>query len=207
MDILEMETLRVLVKSSDISTLGLLKRSSSVKFFEDATRFTKVLLKSFIIESENYLESEYFDTSILQHMTVYVRTDLNLETEYKIKVSHKLFLLNKDNNDEDQIISKQSLIFSSKNIDKSLKINLSNSNGIYSAFKDLVRKEDCDQMSHMNVQYYFGKHADAIKCLFNKINSFSTNKIDYKILKERCIFSREVHLNSALEIVFKVKSM
>ena len=202
-----METLRVLVKSSDISTLGLLKRSSSAKFFEDATRFTKIILKSFIIESENYLESEYFDTSILQHMTVYVRTDLNLETEYKIKVSHKLFLLNKDNNDEDQIISKQSLIFSSKNIDKSLKINLSNSNGIYSAFKDLVRKEDCDQMSHMNVQYYFGKHADAIKCLFNKINSFSKNKIDYKILKERCIFSREVHLNSALEIVFKVKSI
>ena len=202
-----METLRVLVKSSDISTLGLLKRSSSAKFFEDATRFTKVILKSFIIESENYLESEYFDTSILQHMTVYVRTDLNLETEYKIKVSHKLFLLNKDNNDEDQIISKQSLIFSSKNIEKSLKINLSNSNGIYSAFKDLVRKEDCDQMSHMNVQYYFGKHADAIKCLFNKINSFSKNKIDYKILKERCIFSREVHLNSALEIVFKVKSI
>ncbi len=202
-----METLRVLVKSSDISTLGLLKRSSSAKFFEDATRFTKVILKSFIIESENYLESEYFDTSILQHMTVYVRTDLNLETEYKIKVSHKLFLLKKDNNDEDQIISKQSLIFSSKNIDKSLKINLSNSNGIYSAFKDLVRKEDCDQMSHMNVQYYFGKHADAIKCLFNKINSFSKIKIDYKILKERCIFSREVHLNSALEIVFKVKSI
>ena len=202
-----METLRVPVKSSDISTLGLLKRSSSAKFFEDATRFTKVILRSFIIESENYLESEYFDTSILQHMTVYVRTDLNLETEYKIKVSHKLFLLNKDNNDEDQIISKQSLIFSSKNIDKSLKINLSNSNGIYSAFKDLVRKEDCDQMSHMNVQYYFGKHADAIKCLFNKINSFSKIKIDYKILKERCIFSREVHLNSALEIVFKVKSI
>ena len=202
-----METLRVLVKSSDISTLGLLKRSSSAKFFEDATSFTKVILKSFIIESENYLESEYFDTSILQHMTVYVRTDLNLETEYKIKVSHKLFLLNKDDNDEDQIISKQSIIFSSKNIDKLLKINLSNSNGIYSAFKDLVRKEDCDQMSHMNVQYYFGKHADAIKCLFNKINSFSKIKIDYKILKERCIFSREVHINSALEIVFKVKSI
>ena len=94
-----METLRVLVKSSDISTLGLLKRSSSAKFFEDATRFTKVILKSFIIESEYYLESEYFDTSILQHMTVYVRTDLNLESEYKIKVSHKLFLSNKDNND------------------------------------------------------------------------------------------------------------
>ena len=59
-----METLRVLVKSSDISALGFLRRSSSAKFFEDATRLTKVILKSFIIESENYLESEYFDTLI-----------------------------------------------------------------------------------------------------------------------------------------------
>ena len=207
MNILEIETFRGLVKSSDINTLRLLKRSSSAKYFEDANYFIKAIFKNVIIESENYLESEYFDTSILQYMTVYVRTNLNLESEDKIRLTHSLFLLNEDNNKEDQIISKQSLIFNCKNIDKSLKINLSNSNGIYSAFKDLVRKEDCDQMSHMNVQYYFGKHADAIKCLFNKINSYSADKIDYKILNERCIFSREVHLNSVLEIVFKVKSI
>ena len=207
MNIQEIETFRGLVKSSDINTLRLLKRSSSTKFFEDATYFTKAIFKNLIIESENYLESEYFDTSILQNMTVYVRTDLALESEDKIRATHSLFLLNKDNNKEDEIISKQSLIFNCKNIDKSLKINISNSNGIYSAFKDLVRKKDCDQMSHMNVQYYFGKHADAIKCLFNKINSYSTDNIDYKILNERCIFSREVHLNSVLEIVFKVKSI
>ena len=207
MNIQEIETFRGLVKSSDINTLRLLKSSSCAKFFEDATYFTKAIFKNIIIESENYLESEYFDLSILQNMTVYVRTDLNLESEDKIRATHILFLLNKDNNKEDQILSKQSLILNCKNIDKSLKINLSNSKGIYSAFKDLVRKEDCDQMSHMNVQYYFGKHADAIKCLFNKINSYSTDNIDYKILNERCIFSREVHLNSVLEIVFKVKSI
>ena len=207
MNILEIETFRGLVKSIDINPLRLLKRSSSTKFFEDANYFIKAIFKNVIIESENYLESEYFDTSILQYMTVYVRTNLNLESEDKIRLTHSLFLLNEDNNKEDQIISKQSLIFNCKNIDKSLKINLSNSNGIYSAFKDLVRKEDCDQMSHMNVQHYFGKHADAIKCLFNKINSYSADKIDYKILNERCIFSREVHLNSVLEIVFKVKSI
>ena len=207
MNILEIETFRGLVKSSDINTLRLLKRSSSAKYFEDANYFIKAIFKNVIIESENYLEYEYFDTSILQYMTVYVRTNLNLESEDKIRLTHSLFLLNKDNNKEDQIISKQSLIFNCKNIDKSFKINLSNSNGIYSAFKDLVRKEDCDQMSHMNVQYYFGKHADAIKCLFNKINSYSTDNIDYKILNERCIFSREVHLNSLLEVVFRVKSI
>ena len=88
-----------------------------------------------------------------------------------------------------------------------MKINLSNSNGIYSAFKDLVRKEDCDQMSHMNVQYYFGKHADAIKCLLIKLIAYSTDNIDYKILNERCIFSREVHLNSVLEIVLKLNQL
>ena len=203
----QIETFKGLVKSYDISDLGYLKKSSSTKFFEDATHFTKAVLKDLIIDSEKYLETEYFDTSILEHMTIYVSSDLKLESQDKIKITHSLFLLNKDNNSEDQILSKQSLNLISKNIDKSFQLNLTNSNGIYSAFKDLVRKEDCDQMSHMNVQYYFGKHADAIKCLFNKINSYSSDKIDYKILNERCIFSREVHLNSVLEIVFKVKSI
>ena len=203
----QIETFKGLVKSYDISDLGYLKKSSSTKFFEDATHFTKAVLKDLIIDSEKYLETEYFDTSILEHMTIYVSSDLKLESQDNIKITHILFLLNKDNNSEDQILSKQSINLISKNIDKSFQLNLTNSNGIYSAFKDLVRKEDCDQMSHMNVQYYFGKHADAIKCLFNKINSYSTNNIDYKILNERCIFSREVHLNSVLEIVFKVKSI
>ena len=203
----QIETFKGLVKSYDVSDLGFLKRSSSTKFFEDATHFTKAVLKDLIIDSEKYLETEYCDTSILEHMTIYVSSDLKLESQDKIKITHILFLLNKDNNSEDQILSKQSLNLISKNIDKSFKLNLTNSNGIHSAFKDLVRKEDCDQMSHMNVQYYFGKHADAIKCLFNKINSFSKKNAKYKILNERCIFSREVHLNSVLEIVFKVKSI
>ena len=201
----QIETFKVLVKSNDISDLGFLKRSSSTKFFEDATHFTKAVLKDLIIDSEKYLETEYFDISIFEHMTIYVSSDLKLESQDNIKITHNLFLLNKDLNRKDQIISKQSLVFISKNIDNSFKIDLSNSIGIYSAFKDLVRKEDCDQMSHMNVQYYFGKHADAIKCLFNKINSFYTKNAKYKILNERCIFIREVHLNSVLEIVFKVK--
>ena len=196
----QIETFKGLVKSNDISDLGFLKRSSSTKFFEDATHFTKAVLKDLIIDSEKHLETENYYTSIFEHMTIYVSSDLKLESQDKIKI-------NKDNNSQDQILSKQFLSLISKNIDKSFKINLSNSNGIYTAFKDLVRKEDCDQMSHMNVQYYFGKHADAIKCLFNKINSYSAEKIEYKILNERCIFSREVHLNSVLEIVFKVKSI
>ena len=43
--------------------------------------------------------------------------------------------------------------------------------------------------------------------LIKLIASLCKKKIKYKILNERCIFSREVHLNSVLEIVFKVKSI
>ena len=53
MNIKEIETFRGLVKSSDINTLRLLKRSSSTKFFEDATHFTKAILKNLFI---NYLQ-------------------------------------------------------------------------------------------------------------------------------------------------------
>ena len=41
----QIETFKGLVKSYDISDLGYLKKSSSTKFFEDATHFTKGVLK------------------------------------------------------------------------------------------------------------------------------------------------------------------
>ena len=207
MNIQEIETFRGLIKSSDINKIGFLKKSSLSKIFEDASHFTRVILKNLIIDNEEYIQTKCFELPISEYETVYVRTALTIESLYKIKVVHKLLLLNKNHSKDDETLSKQSLILISKNIDKTLKIDQSISNGIYSAFRDLVRKEDCDQMSHMNVQYYFGKHSEAIKCLFNKINSYGFQKVDYKILEERCIFSREVHLNSALEIVFKVKSI
>ena len=122
----QIETFKGLVKSYDISDLGFLKKSSSTKFFEDATHFTKAVLKDLIIDSEKYLETKYFDTSILEHMTIYVSSDLKLESQDKIKITHSLWL-NKDNNSEDQILSKQSFVLISKNIDKSYKIDLSNS--------------------------------------------------------------------------------
>ena len=198
------ETFRGLIKPSDINDFSFLKKSCSNKFFESATQFIKVILK-IKIDTENHIETECFDFLTFEHMTAYVRSDLILEAKDKIKVTHKLYLSNSVDSKDDEIISKQNLILISKNTHQSLKIDINKSRGIYSAFKDLVRIEDCDEMSHMNVQYYFGKHSDAIKCLFNKINSFSSKKIKYKILNERCIFSREVHLNSVLEIVFKVK--
>ena len=49
MNIQEIETFRGLVKSSDINGLELLKKSSSIKFFEDATCFTRAILKNLIL--------------------------------------------------------------------------------------------------------------------------------------------------------------
>ncbi len=202
-----LETFRGLIKPADKDELGVLRRSCYNKIFEDCTHFTKAVLNNLTINNEEYFEIKVFPALVSEYMTVYVSTNLSLEAKDKIKVTHKLFLLNPAQSKNDKILSTQTLILICKDIDRTLKIDIKSQSGIYSAFRDLVRIKDCDQMSHMNVQYYFGKHADAIKCLFNKINSYTSEKINYKILNERCIFSRELHLNSVIEIVFKVKSI
>ena len=202
-----LETYRGLIKPADKDELGVLRKSYSNKIFEDCTHFTKVVLNNSIINTEKCFETQVYPEIVSEYMTVYVSTNLSLDAKDKIKVTHKLFLLNPAHSKDDKILSTQTLILICKDIVKPLKIEIKSQKGIYSAFRDLVRIKDCDQMSHMNVQYYFGKHADAIKCLLNKINSYTSEKINYKILNERCIFSRELQLNAVLEIVFKVKSI
>ena len=70
----------------------------------------------------------------------------------------------------------------------------------YSSYKGIVRTEECDQMYHMNVQFYFDKHSKALK---NFTNHIFKNR-SFKIKSERCIFFKEVHEFSALEIVIFV---
>jgi hypothetical protein len=142
MNIQEIETFRGLIKSSDINKIGFLKKSSLSKIFEDASHFTRVILKNLIIDNEEYIQTKCFELPISEYETVYVRTALTIESLYKIKVVHKLLLLNENHSKDDETLSKQSLILISKNIDKTLKIDQSISNGIYSAFRDLVRKEE-----------------------------------------------------------------
>ena len=150
-----LETYKGLIKLNNISELGFLKKSCAVKFFEDATYFTKTILKNTTIDSEVYLETEFFDISVYEYMTVYVTTNISLLSNNKIELTHKLILLNQNHNNDDEILSDTRLILNCNNIDKLPKDNTKNLSGIYSAFKDLVRLEDCDQMSHMNVQFYF----------------------------------------------------
>lgn len=58
-----LETYKGLIKLNNISELGFLKKSCAVNFFEDATYFTKTILKNTTIDSEVYLETEFFDIS------------------------------------------------------------------------------------------------------------------------------------------------
>ena len=83
MNIHQIETLKGLVKSNDISDLGFLKRSSCTNFFEDATHFTKAVLKDLIIDSEKHLETEYFEGETLENLI--------LSTEQKRLVEHQIF--------------------------------------------------------------------------------------------------------------------
>ena len=39
----------------------------------------------------------------------------------------------------------------------------------FSSYKGIVRTEECDQMYHMNVQFYFDKHSNAVKIFTNNI--------------------------------------
>ncbi|MFL2822306.1 MAG: hypothetical protein EVA21_06215 [Alphaproteobacteria bacterium] len=73
----------------------------------------------------------------------------------------------------------------------------------FTSYKGIVRTEECDQMYHMNVQFYFDKHSNAVKIFTNNIFK---NKL-FKIKSERCIFYKEVHEFSALEIVIFVKNL
>ena len=100
-----LETYKGLIKLNNISELGFLKKSCAVKFFEDATYFTKTILKNTTIDSEVYLETEFFDISVYEYMTVYVTTNISLLSNNKIELTHKLILLNQNHNNDDEILS------------------------------------------------------------------------------------------------------
>ena len=42
----------------------------------------------------------------------------------------------------------------------------------FSSYKGIVRTEECDQMYHMNVQFYFDKHSKALKKFAKKYEGF-----------------------------------
>lgn len=202
------ETYRGLTNQFDINSFGSLKQSSIVRILEEATNFSfslinnkhKKIFKTKILKENN-------DVLINSFSTIYVNTEINEKQNNDFEIIHHIFL------DQSYFQKEQQLIISKShyiNISKDqvyLIRNINLKKNIFSAYKGIVKKSDCDQMSHMNVQFYFDKHATAIKNLFNRVSLFFKKDIDFKVENERCIFSKEVHLGCSLEIIFSIKSL
>ena len=208
MNINTFETYRGLTNQFDIDTFRFLKQSSIYRILEEATQYSFSLI--------NQHHHKIFNTKVLNQnndvlidsfSTIYVNTEINKKQNDKCEIIHHLFLDKSYLHKEPQlIISKSHLInLFKENNNPNKNINLKNN--IFSAYKGIVRKSDCDQMSHMNVQFYFDKHSAAIKNLFNCFSLFSKKDLDFKVENERCIFSKEVHLGFSLEIIFSIKSL
>ena len=168
MHINNLETFKGLIKKFDLDDSNQLKVSSMYNFFEEATGFTSSLLNKKI--DSNFDEKlEIYDLvfSYQEFQTIYILTDL-IQQKDDIQIIHKLHLTNLNNGSKDQLMVVKKVRVNDINLDSISKNKPVIEKDIFSAFKGLVRKNDCDQMSHMNVQYYFGKHNDAIKILFNK---------------------------------------
>ena len=73
-----------------------------------------------------------------------------------------------------------------------------------SAYKGIVEMCECDQMAHMNVQFYFEKHSKALQLFIKQVFSKNTST---KIISERCIFQREILKNDCIELIIFVKNI
>ena len=202
------ETFRNVINQYDITNDNLIKNSVIQRTFEEAMVFSNALLKlDFIHVEKEEISIKNYNITFNAYNSLCIISDFYINDNNTIEITHNLF---KDKN----LLNNQAILVKSikyivfyKN--KKIIENrfFSVKNNIYSAYKGIVKSIECDQMSHMNVQFYFEKHSHAIKNLFNEINSIINNEITYTIKNERCIFSKEVNLDCALEIVFSLKSI
>ena len=182
MRINNLETFKGLINKFDLDDSNQLKVSSMYNFFEEATGFTSSLLnKKIDTNFEEKLEIYDLVFSYQEFQTIYILTDL-IQQKDDIQIIHKLHLTNLNNGSKDQLMVVKKVIVNDINLDSISKNKPVIEKDIFSAFKGLVGKNDCDQMSHMNVQYYFGKHNDAIKILFNKISSKTSDNLIFQIV-------------------------
>ena len=187
-----------IISKDDISN-NVIKLSSVERIFEDSYVFChKVFgfksvknpntsLKTVIINPIDY--DIYVETKIskIKDKKVKFKNTLMVSSGIKeSKIGVRVFEVNEDF----ETLLKNTKVFNQKS-------------NFFSSYKGIVRTEECDQMYHMNVQFYFDKHFKALKKFTNHIFK---NKL-FKIKSERCIFYKEVHEFSALEIVIFVKNL
>jgi acyl-CoA thioester hydrolase len=199
------ETYRGIVNQFDIN-FNCLKESSISRILEEAMIFSSgVIQKKYDEIIETKILNENKRVYIDPYNSIYVHTEFNELNKSKIEIIHNLYLDKSYFNKKKQLIICKSFIVTTLDIEPSVFISNQTKNNLYSAYKGIVRQTDCDQMSHMNVQFYFDKHSTAIKNLFNEISIPFKKNIAFTVKKERCIFSKEVHLNCSLEIIFFIQ--
>ena len=184
-----------IISKDDISN-NVIKLSSIERIFEDSYVFCqKVLgfktannpntsLRTVRINSIN--DDIYINTKISKINNKKVKFENTLMVSSGIKES-KIGVRVFEVNEVFETLLKNTKVFNQK-------LNF------FSSYKGIVRTEECDQMYHMNVQFYFDKQSKALKNFTNHI----FKNISFKIKSERCIFYKEVHEFSALEIVLSL---
>ncbi len=197
------ETYRNKIKKLDIDSNIFLKNSKIEKIFEIADLFffslTNIKKKIFLKEeiTSNKIKISKFEN-------IFVRSSYKITNKILI-LTHELYVGKRIIKNETKIISirkNKFVIDVHKNLMK-VKSREEILN-FYSAYKGIVEADECDQMSHMNVQFYFEKHSEALKLFAQEV---FYNKSSFEIESERCIFHREVHEKNSLEIVISVKQI
>ncbi len=195
---LQFTSFKSIISNDDLSK-NVLKLSSIERIFEDSYVFCQEVFGFNLVKNTNtslkVVEINSFDDEI------YVKTKISKVQNKKVKFENSLMMLSgiKENKIGTRIFE----------VDEGFEILLNKTKifnqklDFFSFYKGIVRTEECDQMYHMNVQFYFDKHSKALKKLTNNIFS----KKLFKIKSERCIFYKEVHEFSALEIVIFVKNI
>ena len=186
---LNFTSFKSIISKDDISN-NVIKLSSIERIFEDSYVFCqKVLgfksannpntsLKTVRINSIN--DDIYINTKISKINNKKVKFENTLMVSSGIKES-KIGVRVFEVNEVFEALLKNTKVFNQK-------LNF------FSSYKVIVRTEECDQMYHMNVQFYFDKQSKALKNFTNHI----FKNISFKIKSERCIFYKEVHEFSAL---------
>ena len=181
------ETYRNKIKKIDIDPNIFLKKSKIEKVFEIADLFffslTNIKKKIFLKED---IKSNQINISKFEN--IFVRSSYKI-TNKILTLTHTLYVGKRTIKNDTEIIStrKNKFIIDGYNNFMKVKPVTEEKLNYYSAYKGIVETNECDQMAHMNVQFYFEKHSEALKLFSEKIFE---NKSAFQIDSERCIFHR-----------------
>ena len=196
---LQFTSFKTIISKDGISS-NVLKSNYIEKIFEEVDIFCEHVFGLKLVQNNSKIFSKTVKITNI-HGEIYVITKISKDQNNKTKFENSLMILHGIR--EVKICTRNFIVNKNfKNLAKKTKLYYKKLN-FFSCYKGIVRTQECDQMYHMNVQFYFDKHSKALKNFTNK--TFSN--INFKIKSERCIFYKEVHEFASLEIIINVKNI